>query len=96
MGCAAVLPNRPWLRLERSIVSHSRPRLCLELSHVRDLSQARSRFSCPMLPRFSHAADVQMRCIQVRHKCQGMSLLMPLSRSKNQIPLCRRPARSEA
>ena len=31
----------------------------------------------------SHAADAQMRCIQTRHKCQGMSLLMPLSRSKN-------------
>jgi hypothetical protein len=34
---------------------------------------------------FSHAADAQIRPIQIRHKCQGMSLLMPLSRSKNQF-----------
>jgi hypothetical protein len=31
-----------------------------------------------ILSLFSHAADAQMRCIQVRYKCQGMSLLMPL------------------
>jgi hypothetical protein len=33
-----------------------------------------------------------MRCIHVRHKCQGMSLLMPLSPSKNNslLPQARR------
>jgi hypothetical protein len=39
---------------------------------------------------FSPAADAEMRRIQIRYKCQGMSSLMPLSRSKS-IPCCRRP-----
>jgi hypothetical protein len=33
-------------------------------------------------PDLSHAADAHMRRTRFRHKCQGMSLLMPLSHSK--------------
>ncbi len=42
-----------------------------------------------ILSLFSHADDAQMRCIQIRHKCQGMSLLMPLKplkKSKSYLP----------
>ncbi len=80
----------PLLCLERRVVWHSRPRLCLDLFPCERPSQMGGCFPT-RTGKFSHAAAAHTRRIQIRHKCQGMSLLMPLSRSKNQIPCCRRP-----
>jgi hypothetical protein len=54
-----------------------------------------NRFPGLLITSFSHAAENQMRCVQVQYKCQGTSLLVPLSLT-NQNPLCRRPSRSAA
>jgi hypothetical protein len=48
--------------------------------HARDLSHC-----VPNGRKLSHAAEAQMRRIQIRNKCQGTSLLVPISRSKNKF-----------
>ena len=46
----------------------------------------RGCFFRPNGPELSHAADAHMHRIQIRYKCQGVSLLMPLKKSNSSLP----------